>query len=66
MALPSFHVDWIRSMRHGFWGGADAQMATMPADFLVGPDGCLLRAHYGSDIGDHLRREEIEATLAAL
>jgi len=64
MLLPSFYRDWIRSMRHGFWGGADLQMAKMPADFLIGPDGRLLLAHYGKDIGDHLSVADIERALA--
>ncbi len=29
-------------------------MTTMPADFLVGPDGVVAIAHYGQDDGDHL------------
>jgi peroxiredoxin len=66
MVLPSFYVDWIRSMRHGFWGGADPQMAKMPADFLVGPDGHISVVHYGNDIGDHLSVAEIERALAKL
>jgi peroxiredoxin len=66
MVLPSFYPDWIRSMRHGFWGGADTQMAKMPADFLVGPDGRLLLVHYGKDIGDHLSVADIERALAEL
>lgn len=60
IVLPSFYRDWIRSMRHGFWGGADLEMAKMPADFLVGADGRLLLVHYGRDIGDHLSVAEIE------
>ena len=63
MALPSFYRDWIRSIRHGFWGGADIQMATMPADFLVGPDGRFLLVHYGRDIGDHLSVADVERAL---
>ena len=63
MVLPSFYRDWIRSMRHGFWGGADARMAGMPADFLVGTDGRILLAHYGHDIGDHLPLAAIERAL---
>jgi peroxiredoxin len=66
MVLPSFYRDWIRSIRHGFWGRADIQMAKMPADFLVGPDGRLLLVHYGRDIGDHLSVGDIERTLAEL
>ena len=64
--LPSFYRDWFRSIRHGFWGGADMQMAKMPADFLVGPDGRLLLGHYGKDIGDHLSLGDIERALAEL
>lgn len=66
MVLPSFYRDWIRSMRYGFWGGADRQMAKMPADFLVGPDGRFLLTHYGRDIGDHLSLPAIENALAGL
>ncbi|WP_148230423.1 hypothetical protein [Marinithermus hydrothermalis] len=27
---------------------------TLPADFLIGPDGRIQIAHYGRDIADHL------------
>jgi thioredoxin-dependent peroxiredoxin len=63
MLLPSFYVDWIRSMRYGFWGGVDWQMGKLPADFLIGGDGRILKAHYGRDIGDHLSVTKVEATL---
>ena len=66
MLLPSFYVDWIRAMRYGIWGGVDWQMGKMPADFLIGPDVRLIRAHYGRDIGDHLSVKEIEDALADL
>jgi peroxiredoxin len=66
MLLPSFYVDWIRSMRYGFWGGVDWQMGKMPADFLIGPDGRILKAHYGRDIGDHFAVGEVESTLIDL
>lgn len=66
MVLPGFYRDWIRSMRYGFWGGADPQMTGMPADFLVGPDGRLLLVHYGNDIGDHLPLPDIEMAIAGL
>ena len=39
MLLPSFYIDWIRSMRYGFWGGVDWQMGKLPADLLIGTDG---------------------------
>lgn len=66
MVLPSFYRDWIRSVLHGFWGGADLQMAKMPADFLVGPDSRLLLVHYGKDIGDHLSLADTERALTEL
>jgi len=63
MALPSFYVDWIRSMRYGFWGGFARQMAKMPADFLIGADGRIVMTHYGRDIGDHLELDRVEGFL---
>ena len=63
MLLPSFYVDWIRAMGHGIWGGVDWQMGKMPADFLIGPDGRIVKVHYGRDIGDHLPVQEVEAAL---
>lgn len=63
-AAAAFLWDWIRDMRHGFWGGADPQMATMPADFLVGPDGRLQLVHYGRTIGDHVPLARLELALA--
>jgi peroxiredoxin len=63
MFLPSFYVDWIRAMRHGIWGGVDWQMGKMPADFLIGPDGYIVKVHYGREIGDHLPVQEVETTL---
>lgn len=66
MLLPSFYLDWIRSMRYGFWGGVDWQMGKMPADFLIGPDGRILKTHYGREIGDHFTVREIDMTLTEL
>jgi peroxiredoxin len=63
MFLPSFYVDWVRAMRYGIWGGVDWQMGKMPADFLIGPDGRILKVHYGREIGDHLPVAEVEAAL---
>ena len=66
MLLPGFYVDWVRSMRYGFWGGVDWQMGKMPADFLIGPEGQIVKAHYGREMGDHLPVTEVEATLSEL
>ena len=61
-----FYVGFVRSIRHGFWGGVAWQMAKMPADFLIGPDGRLVAAHYGRDIGDHLPVARLHALLDGL
>ena len=63
---PSFYVSFFRSLLHGFWGGAALEMAKMPADFLIGPDGRLVVAHYGRDIGDHLTVAQLHALLEGL
>ena len=59
MVLPSFYVDWVRAMGQGFWGSMSANMATMPADFLIGADQIIRRVHYGTDIGDHMTVDTI-------
>ena len=66
MALPGFYVDCVRSMRYGFWGGVDWQMGKMPADFLIGPEGSIVKVHYGRDMGDHLPVMEVESALSQL
>ena len=66
IASPRFYVSFFRSLLHGFWGGIAWQMANMPADFLVGPDGRLVAAHYGRDIGDHLTVDQLHALLTGL
>lgn len=35
-------------------------MTTMPADFLIEPNGCIHQAYYGQDEGDHLPFEQIK------
>jgi hypothetical protein len=63
--LPRSYLDWLRAVRHGFWGGRmPLQIATMPADFLIGPDGRICRAHYGRSVGDHMPFREIDETLS--
>jgi hypothetical protein len=62
--LPGFYLDWLRAMRHGFWGGRmPLQLAKMPADFLIGPDGRIQCAYYGRSVGDHMPFREIEDAL---
>jgi peroxiredoxin Q/BCP len=66
MVRPRFYVSFFRSLLHGFWGGIAWQMAKMPADFLVGPDGRLVAANYGRDIGDHLTVAQLHTLLDGL
>jgi len=40
--------------RRGYGGEPEGVKALVPADFLMGPDLVVRRAHYGGDIGDHL------------
>ena len=54
MLVPSFYWRFLRASALGYWGGAiDDSFHSMPADFLVSPDGLIRLAHYGSHIGDH-------------
>jgi thioredoxin-dependent peroxiredoxin len=61
---PSFYWDWVRSMRHGYWGTFDLRMDMMPADFLIDGDGIIRHVHYGRDFGDHLPVPELRSILA--
>ena len=42
-------------------GMPDGDVATLPADFLIGPDLKIDRAYYGKDIGDHLALQQVVA-----
>ena len=55
MLLPSFYWRFLRASALGYWGGAvNGSLHSMPADFLISPDGIVRLAHYGRHIGDHL------------
>ena len=55
MLAPSFYWRFLRATVFGYWGGAiDSSFHSMPADFLISPDGRITLAHYGTHIGDHL------------
>ena len=41
-------------------GSVEGEIHRVPADFIIGIDGKILRAFYGKDIGDHLPLEEIK------
>jgi peroxiredoxin len=54
LLVPSFYLRFLRAGALGYWGGAiDDSFHSMPADFLVSPDGLIRLAHYGRHIGDH-------------
>lgn len=53
-------------LKHGYRpGSVEGEMHRVPADFVIAPDGVILRAFYGVDIGDHLPIHEIEKVLKA-
>lgn len=63
MLVPSFYVRFVEAMLRGFWGGwIDGTFASMPAEFLITPEGRIEIAHYGRHIGDHLPLASIGAT----
>lgn len=56
----------LSAFRQGFLPGRiDGPFHRMPADFLIGPDGRAVIAHYGADIDDHVPLATIDAWLAA-
>jgi peroxiredoxin len=50
--LPAF----IDAFRRGYWPSlaVDGPETRMPADFLIGPDGRLVEAHYGKRARSHI------------
>jgi peroxiredoxin len=61
---PSVYAELFRALRHGFRGGKPSpQLAKMPADFLIRPDGRIHAVHYGRSIGDHMSQQAIELAL---
>ena len=40
-------------------GSMEGEIHRIPADFIIGKNGTILRAYYGKDIGDHLALKEI-------
>lgn len=44
---------------HFAMGKAEGEMALIPAEFLVDPNGVVALAHYGRDIGDHLNLDRV-------
>ena len=64
LLAPSFYWRFARTVALGYWGGMiDRSIHTMPADFLVSPDGILRLVHYGVHIGDHLSVASILGTV---
>ena len=44
-------------------GRIDGDAFLMPAQFIIGPDGAIVRSHYGTDFGDKIPLIEIEEIL---
>ena len=57
--------DMMKAFGKGFAPGTmEGEKNRLPADFLIGPDGTIIEAYYGNDIGDHMPFETIERILA--
>ena len=55
-AMAAGHkVHWGRALREGFLGN--------PADFLIGPDGRIEQAHYGTQVADSWTPDQVLALL---
>lgn len=67
MAMPETQAAVAAAAARGFALTPEpgSNFNRMPADFLIGPDGVVLRAHYASFITDHLPLEAIEQILTA-
>ncbi|MFN8537104.1 MAG: peroxiredoxin-like family protein [Thermomicrobiales bacterium] len=65
MALPGTHAQVAAAAERGFplTKEEGSNFLRMPADFLVGPDGSVLEAHYADYVWDHLPFERIDAFL---
>lgn len=50
----------LKGHLHGRFEGHELQI---PADFVIGPDGVIVFAHYGKDISDFLSHEALLAVL---
>lgn len=56
--------DMMKAFGKGFGPGTmEGEKNRLPADFLIGPDGTIIEAYYGKDIGDHMPFETIERLL---
>jgi peroxiredoxin len=61
---PSVYAEMFRALRQGYRGGKPPlQLAKMPADFFIRPDGRIHAAYYGRSIGDHMSQRDIERAL---
>ena len=64
MLVPSFHAAVLKAAVLGYWGGRiDGPLASMPADFLISPDGVIRACRYGAHLADHL---SVDDALAAV
>jgi peroxiredoxin len=63
LVQPRVYADYAKAFAHGFRGGRmPRQLAKMPADFFIRPDGRIHAVHYGDGIADHMPYGQIEAS----
>ncbi len=60
MCVSFFHPRGLLAAAKGFWPGKiDADVRTLPADFLVTADQKIARAYYTTNIAQHLSLSEV-------
>lgn len=62
---PRVMTSFLQAVKNGFGPGAsDGNMARIPADFLIDPEGLLWDVFYGKAISDHIPFETVSAFCA--
>lgn len=54
----------LRGLREIGFASGKRSTALLPADFLIEADGTIAETYYGSDIGDHIPMQRVEAFAA--
>jgi thioredoxin-dependent peroxiredoxin len=51
---------FLKAFSNNFWmGKMEGSISRLPADFLIGPDGSIIFAYYGKDMGDHIPIKQV-------
>lgn len=64
LLAPSNVVHAVKAFSKGFAPGrVEGPFDRLPADFLIGPDGCIDRAFYARAAGEHIPLDDVSAWL---